>query len=335
VLTQAIRFLVDTDKRGSAGALLAISITVAYFPLARLAPLINRGDGNTADSNTELALLIGNLCAVTMGIMGMTIGGMSLVHDYSTPFLTSAFLIFEQTALIPWLSDIVNIGQIAADGAGFIPPMYNPTSADFWFVGAMGMIGAATFCLFLFGGLAFLGITLHSFQLGKPHNGAYYRTRLVIYSLDLAIAGLAQLALGSYIIVNFGSGPLPQAIGVAMFVVHFPEIAVFVGLIFFLNGCYGMYRGIAGVDDHFFSYTMWFQYLCALVLMTLVQTSYAPGGAFAQAAPTIANLIFGVHLVPIYMDYMGRSVPDDDVLGYYKINSVMDEENMDKEVRAA
>jgi hypothetical protein len=100
---------------------MAISITVAYFPLARLAPLINR-DGLTADSGIELALLIGNLCAMAMGIMGMTIGWMSLIHGYSNPRLTGALLIVEQTALIPYVSDIVNIGKLANTGAAFIPP---------------------------------------------------------------------------------------------------------------------------------------------------------------------------------------------------------------------
>lgn len=119
-----------TDKRQIAGCLLAISITVAFFPLARLAPLINR-DGETASEGIGLWALIGNLVAMAIGTTGMMIGWMSMTHDYSSPRLTGAFLILEQLAFIPYVVDIVNIGKMANTGAAFIPPSKQPT----WFSG--------------------------------------------------------------------------------------------------------------------------------------------------------------------------------------------------------
>jgi hypothetical protein len=95
---------------------------------------------------------------------------------------------------------------------------------------------------------------------------------------------------------NIASGPLPKgAIGVAMFVVQFPEISVFVGLVYTLNGIFGFARcyGImATTTDHKFQMTMAFQFLCTIFLMIITQVSWAPGGAMAAAAPSIACLTF-------------------------------------------
>lgn len=187
----------------------------------------------------------------------------------------------------------------------------------------MGMVGAATFCLFLFGSVALLGFAHMAYQTGQVETrpGSYYRGRLVFYCFVMTLAGLAQLVLGAYIIINFGNGPLPAPIGVAMFMIHFPEIAVFVGSIYVLNGVFGMYRGLTNKTNNTkFQITMGIQWMCTLFLMVLVQTNYAPGNAMAAAGPTIANLTLGVHVIPAFLDVMSRNVPDDVDAEYYGIN---------------
>jgi hypothetical protein len=155
----------------------------------------------------------------------------------------------------------------------------------------------------------------------------------VLFSFVMGIAGIDQLLLSSYIISKFGNGPLPAPIGVAMFMIHFPEIAVFVGLVYILNAGYGMYRGLTKADDHIFSFTMWLQYLCTLLLMVLVQTSFAPGNAMAPAAPTIANLTLGTHIMPVFLDYMGRSTPDQIDPDYYEIGTA-DSDDVQEQAKA-
>lgn len=314
----------QSDKRRVAGVLLAISITVCFFPLARLAPLIN-GNGMTADSGIQLSALIGNLIAMTMGIMGISLAWAELVHDYSNARLTLGVAIFEVLAFIPYVTDIVMIGKAANTGKAFIPPVYNSTSSDVWFVGAMGMIGAATFCLFLFGSYALLVTALHAYHAGTPEtrNAGYYRSRLAFYSAVMAIAGCAQLALGSFVIIKFGNGPLPAPVTVAMFMIWFPEINVFMGTLFVCNGLYGMYRGFSKPNNHYFAFTMWLQMVCTLLLMVLVQTSYAPGNAMAPAAPTIACLTLGVSLTPIFLDSMARNLPEQITPDYYFGNNLV------------
>lgn len=310
----------EADKRKLAGVLLAISITVCFFPLARLAPFIN-GKGETADSGIAFAALMGNLIACAMGLLGMTLAWMELVHEYGNANFTFGVSIFEILAFVPYVTDIVMIGK--ADNTVAVPPLipgiYNPTADDVWFVKAMGMLGAGTFCLFLFGSYALLVMSLHAYHKNDPYtrNAGYYRTRLTFYSAVMAVAGLAQLMLGAFVLDKYGSGPLPAPVVVAMFLIWFPEISVFVGLVFVLNGLYGMYRGMFKQTDYNFAITMWFQMLCTLILMVGVQTWYAPGDKMAKAVPTLASLTLGVSLMPIFLDYLGRTMPEDITEDYY------------------
>jgi len=209
--------------------------------------------------------------------------------------------------------------EAGPEAAMFIPAMYNPTSSDVWFVGAMGMIGAATFCLFLFGSYALLMGILQSYHAGAPekYNAGYYRGRLIFYSAVMAIAGLAQMSLGTYVIDKFGNGPLPAPITAAMFVVYFPEINVCVGLMYVANGLWGMLIGLARQMDGYFAISMCIQLVCTLILMVLVQTSYAPGGVMAEAIPTLASLTIGVSLTPIFLDSMARITPEQITHEYY------------------
>ena len=313
-----------TDKRRLAGVFLAISITVTFFPLARLAPLINRDD-MTVKSGIEFSALVGNLIALTMGLLGISVSWAELVHDTFHPQVSFGIMVFEIAAFIPYFTDLAMIGKMANTGTAFIPAFYTPSESQVWFVGAMGMMGAATFCLSLFGSYALLATALYAYHAStaespepvQKYNAGYFRGRLIFYSAVMWIAGFAQLALGAFVIQNFGNGPLPAPVTVAMFMVNFPEICVFVGLVYMLNAMYGIYRGLNQQTDSYFAMTMWFQLLCTIILMVLVQTSYAPGGAMAQATPTLASLTLGVSLTPIFLDSMARSMPEEFTVDYY------------------
>jgi len=181
----------------------------------------------------------------------------------------------------------------------------------------MGILGVLCYGTFFVGSLAFMAFSIYAFQAGKPGDRAsgYYLGRLSFYSLLLIIVGLAQLMLGSYVLSNFGSGPLPNgAISVAMFVVYFPEISVFVGLVYVLNGLFGLGRYFSVLpsspDNHTFQFSIGFQYLCTLVLMIITQFSLSPGAGYAAAAPSVACLTLGAHVLPAFLDYKARTTPD-------------------------
>ena len=52
----------------------------------------------------------------------MTVGYLALAHDYASTALTGFLVIFENLAIITYLSDLINIGDaVASDRAQFIP----------------------------------------------------------------------------------------------------------------------------------------------------------------------------------------------------------------------
>ena len=160
-----------------------------------------------------------------------------------------------------------------------------------------------------------MAFALFAYQVGKPtdRTASYFQSRLTYYGCGLVLAGFSQLLLGAYVTSKFGSGPLVPAIGVAMYIVHFPGINIFVGLIQFLTGVFALLRryGIMnnGKDDNRLQYCACFMWLCMLSMQILTQVGYAPEGMLAPAAPTIACLSLGISLMSAYLDYKMRNTP--------------------------
>uniref|UniRef100_A0A7S1GQX7 Uncharacterized protein n=1 Tax=Cyclophora tenuis TaxID=216820 RepID=A0A7S1GQX7_CYCTE len=321
----------QADLRQFAGVLFGLSICATFFPLANVAGRIGP-DGTTADEGIPLASLVAGLCVILIGITGMLTGYLCLVHDYSNKYLTGFLLLWVQTAFIPYITDMTDVGKTARTGKGFIPTSYNPTEGEVRFVGAMGILGIFCYGACFLGSLAFMTFALYAYQVGKPGDRAsgYYRGRLGFYCILVTLAGLAQLMLGAFCISNFGNGPLEPFIGVAMFTVSFPEISVVVGLVYILNGLYGLLRSVgvikASENDHSFQIGMAFQYICTLVLMIIVQISYLPGNTQAAAAPSRACLTLGAHVLPAFLDFKMRTTPEVLPMDFYGLDVVNDDD---------
>jgi hypothetical protein len=239
---------------------------------------------------------------------------------------------------MPFITDLTDVGKAARSGAAFIPPVYDPSEGDVKFVGAMGMMGILGYGTGFLGSLAFIQFSLYAFQAGKPdaRNGSYYKGRLTFYSFCLFVVGLSQSMLGSYVRKNIGSGPLESGpVAVAMYIVHFPEISIFVGVVQVLNALFGMARSFgmhSGANDHIFQATTYFQWLCTVTFQILVQVAYAPGGAAAAAAPSQTMLTMGINFIVAYLDYKMRSTPDELPHDYYFIEEASDSDKEEVEV---
>jgi hypothetical protein len=155
-------------------------------------------------------------------------------------------MIFTQTSFIPYLTTITSIGRAARSGAAFFGPGYIPSEGDVKFVGAMGILGMASYAFTFVGAISFMQFSLFAFQSGnyKQRAAKYYEGRMRFYTAMLMIAGLAQLLLGSYLAANFGRGGRLEngTVGVAMFVVNYPAISIFIGLIQMINTAWGFAR---------------------------------------------------------------------------------------------
>jgi len=131
------------DKRQFAGLMFALSICVTYFPLANIATAIGP-DGTTPTSGLPLAGLISGCILTFVGSAGMFTGYLGIVHDYSNKYLTAILLVIIQLTWMPFLTDLINVGQMTASRDGFIPTEYNATETDEIFVGSMGILGIVT-----------------------------------------------------------------------------------------------------------------------------------------------------------------------------------------------
>jgi hypothetical protein len=144
------------------------------------------------------------------------------------------------------------------------------------------------------GSVPFREFSLFAYQSGKvsSRSASYYRSRMNLYIFLLGLASLTQMLLGIYALSAFGSGPLEPPIAVTVYVVHYPELAIFVGLVQLIMGIWCMARrfGVLNgrTDDHSFQIGMAITCLFVLSMMVMTEVSWAPDGMLAPAAPTIA-----------------------------------------------
>jgi hypothetical protein len=129
----------------------------------------------------------------------------------------------------------------------------------------------------------------------------------------LALAGVSQLLLGSYVLFQFGGGPLSPSVGVAMYRVYFPEISVAVGIVQLVVGYVGIARYLnylpAGPTDDEMQAAAFLGWFLQLVLQYIVPISYGSGDENAAALPSLALLSLGLNLLPAYLDYKMRTAP--------------------------
>jgi hypothetical protein len=322
------------DLRQFGGVLFALSICATFYPMADLSSLVGPDD-STADTGLPLSSLIGAVFVIAIGLSGMLVGYLQVVHDYSHVLLTAWVLVIVQTAWISYITAMVDVGKAAAKGSPMFGLEYDASDSAVWFYGAMGILGIIAYGFCFLGGLAFVSFALFAYQTGKPgeRNGGYFRGRLRIYAFMVFIAGLAQLMLGAYTINVFSNGPLVPAIDVAMFTISYPEISVAVGIVYVMNGLWGVYRTFTRPTDDYYQMSLALQWFLTISLTILTQIAYQPGASYAAAAPSRSCLMIGASLMPALLDYKARHTPEELDGDYYGLNSVVpsDEKGIDQE----
>ncbi len=370
-------FYFKSDLRQFGGLLFGLAICAIFFPLASLAGQIS-GNGGTVTAGVPLSSLIGGLCDVLIGLVGVNIGYLCLVHDYGHQYLTGFLLVFVQTAFIGYITFVVDIGMTARTGMGFIPAgklvakqnwivrnHHSLTLSCIMILSVQSFRIGCTLCWshgndwylllwhFLLGNTGFhdlLHLRLSGWKarrslcfllqrsphllLRTSHNCGpcsidAWGLRFEV-SVTQAIGACHTPLMSPAHLThsptnqrrrNVGMGPLPNGpVIVGVFVVSFPEMSIFVGLVYVLNGMFGVarsYRIMATPEDNTLQLTVAFQFLCTLVLMVITQISWLPGDAGAGAAPTVACVTFGTHIIVPFLDYKARTMPEVITLEYY------------------
>lgn len=312
------------DLRQFGGVLFALSICATFYPMADLCSLVGPDD-STVDTGVPLATLIGAVFVIAIGLSGMLVGYLQVVHDYSNVWLTAWVLVIVQTAWISYITAMVDVGKAAANGSPMFGLGYDASDSDARFYGAMGILGILAYGFCFLGGLAFVSFTLFAYQTGKPgeRNGGYFRGRLGMYACMVLIAGLAELMLGAYTINMFSNGPFIPAMNVALFTISYPEISVTVGIVYVMNGLWGLYRAFTRPTDDYYQMSLALQWFLTVSLTILTQIAYQPGGFYAAAAPSRSCFMLGASLMPALLDYKARHTPEDVDGDYYGLNNVV------------
>jgi len=332
----AYRF--QSDARQIGGLLMLMSFCCLIMPLTNISSAFGPDGAATRDPSTIMFWqIVGGLFVFIFGVTGVLTGYMAAVHDHSHKFLNIFLMVIIQSAWIGYITDMVAVSKAAgADPSvnGFIPIAYNPTNFDVRFVGAMGVIGILVYGFSFVGSMAFMVWSLHSYTTKNPstRSGSYFRGRMQTYSAVLTVAGLVQFLLGCLCLARFDVNAENGPVGVAFFVVSFPAIAVFVGLLQILNGLWGLARSfgfglLADTPMPVYQLSLAFQWLTVLVLQDIVQIAYLPGADKAPVTPFLACFSLGLTLMPAYLDHKANTMPETLPDDYYGERQTTIEEN--------
>ena len=107
-----------SDKRQLGGLMLVLATAALVFPQASLAGALGPVGSNPTEG-IGLSAVCAGVFVITMGVLGMVTGYLTLVHDAGHKYLTGFLILFTQLAYVPFITDLTAVGRGArscADG---------------------------------------------------------------------------------------------------------------------------------------------------------------------------------------------------------------------------
>ena len=332
--TQPDSYRFQSDIRQYGGLLMLLSFSQVVMPLVGIVSAFGPNGANTNDpSQIPFWGMIAGLFVFIFGVTGVFTGYMATVHDWSNKYLNIFLMIIIQTAWIGYITDMTAVSKgamMSAEMNGFIPVAYNPEDVDVKFVGAMGVLGIMVYGFGFVGSMAFMVFSLNAYTTGKPESrsGNYFRGRMMMYSVILALAGFFQFLLGTWCQARFNMNTLENGpIAVAFFIVSYPGSSMYIGRLQMVSGVWGIARarGYLNMTKYnIYQFVLGFQWINVLVLQDIAQIGYLPAGMLAPVAPFLACFSLGLTLMPAYLDHKMNTLPDTFPEDYYTINVSMD-----------
>lgn len=316
----------ETEVRQLGGLMLVLSLAVMVFPMFDTTNRISLDitedpiyNGDSALNILNWVLLVGDLCVIALGLLGMAIGFLTLTNGGMLS-LTIFGLIWEQTAFIDWIGKMENLT--------YVYPNYASGDFDQAFSFSMGVLKMFFLCFMLYGSLGLVLFNLYAFQSGKGHtkNAAYYKSRLTFYSFMYLGHGLFPfLVQGTKIYIDVTEegreSPLQPPVTVIGQPITHPEITISIGVLLTLIGMWGMLRGIglAGNNSRAFQLAVGFGYFAYICCIVLTEFSI-PGPAAAKSSMATVVFLNG-NVMLAWLDEKARTVPEDMEEDYYQNDS--------------
>jgi hypothetical protein len=310
-------FPYESHWRELAGLALLMGVVVIIQPFSDFTNLTS--DGEKHDGTLSWIRVGGGLCLVTVGVMSVLVSYNTLVHNgHTDPFMKNllvALLVGGHTGYIVY---ITGVRDYAAEkcSISFDVAMMASIVRFYEFVSVLALAGS-----FLF--------AMYDFINGTPKSPATsFRGRMFFYSFVVALVGFTQLLLGSYIQKNFAddSGKLEHGpICVPLYEVSCPAMNIIMGLLQTMFGAWGVNSSLQAsvfMDypfDKIFRIAMFGFWILQLVLQFITQIGVVAGTLYSCTAPTFFCLAVGLNLMPAYLDYKMRSLPEViDKVEYYR-----------------
>lgn len=193
----------------------------------------------------------------------------------------------------------------------------SPDAEDGKFYRSMGILTMITLCFLFYGAIGAVLFTIHAYQKGDAasRNASYYRGRLVFYGMLYFGQGMFRfLVQGAYVLSTQGNGRLMPPQKVVAGVIFYPEIHIFLGCFYVLNGLWAIKRGMKGERESTGPSDPWFQrsiglnYLCYFVLVVMTEMALPDGPNPGAAVVTVVTL--NGHLLLAWLDDRAQSTPE-------------------------
>jgi hypothetical protein len=324
------------------GLMVALGIGAALSTMALISSLLEGMSGMAQVDGFLLPVLVGNFLQLVCGMTAMGTGLWAMMEVSATSLLKNnshgGATRFHRSAQIA--VGIINLGPITfiitlvrlIQGADeppelqpFIPMSLNPIQADIRMCVAMGVLVLISVCGAIIGGLTVLGLHLCADLGGQPHSRhrAYHIIRAAYYNILVILGALAQLVLGGYLWGRFGFGPYDEPVHVATFTIHFPVVAVVVGTLQLMMGVLGFcrsvgWRPIGDESDKFFTATTGCVWISSIFLQVVFQPAYSSDPfEYNAEGSTVAGVYVGFFIMPMYLDYLIRTTPQQPRPEYY------------------
>jgi hypothetical protein len=158
----------QSEMRQFGGLLMTFSALVTMNSLTNTVAIVAGSD--TPNSGMPLYNLIAALALSVVGVTGTIMGYITLVQGRGWKNFSLASIVLTQLAWLPFFGGIVGASmgsQSDPEGNPFVPEMYNPTSRDVKFVGAMCVLSILAYAAAFVGSRAFAQCSIFRFQSGQ------------------------------------------------------------------------------------------------------------------------------------------------------------------------
>lgn len=201
------------------------------------------------DRIPQIVMLLSALGEMLFGLTGLLVGLALLLQKAGSKTITMIWMgiafvfgwfVFIVFVLAAPIYDLVNNTEVP------MTALPGTSLAQFDTLRAMGLIGGITWCFALQGGQFMVGNIIYKFQAqGEAKGASYAKSRMIMWSVNATIAGLAFLIAGA-VQLSVASGPYAAPQAYPPIFMTYPELSITAGVLTILFGIFATGAAVTG-----------------------------------------------------------------------------------------